>query len=157
MTKNERDDRGDGRDARGRWAKGMTGNPNGRPLNVFDYDMADMYNFSQFPMEITVAGKKQLMTRQEVVVMKLFETAMKGRITAQKYLIEKFEEANLSIANVEVWLEKWAERIDDDPASVPLEVVHMMRRALEARGRPRTRLRTRIEITHPRGEIRKPK
>ena len=118
--KNKRDDRGDGRDAKGRWTKGTSGNQNGRPRNVFDYDMADVHNFSQFPMEITVAGEKQLMTRHEVVLMKLFETAMKGRITAQKYLIEKFEEANLSIANVEVWLEKWAERIDDDPASVPL-------------------------------------
>ena len=150
---NEREDRGDGRDAKGRWTKGMTGNPNGRPLNVFEYDMADMYNFSQFPMEITVAGKKQLMTRQEVVVMKLFETAMKGRITAQKYLIEKFEAAILSKETVELWLEQWAERMDEDPESVPLEVVHMMRRALAIYDRPRTNLRTRTKITPLRGEV----
>ena len=150
---NEHNDRGDGRDTKGRWTKGMTGNPNGRPLNVFDYDMADMYNFSQFPMEITVAGKKQLMTRQEVVVMKLFETAMKGRITAQKYLIEKFEAAILSKETVELWLEQWAERMDEDPESVPLEVVHMMRRALAIYDRPRTNLRSRTKITPLRGEV----
>ncbi len=157
MTKNERDDRGDGRDARGRWAKGMTGNPNGRPLNVFDYDMADVYNFSKFPREITVAGEKQLMSRHEVVLMKLFESAMKGRITAQKYLIEKFEEANFSREFVELSHEKWAERLDDDPDSVPLEALHFMRRVQESRGRPRTRLRTRIEIRPPRGEVPKRK
>ena len=156
MMKNIRDDRGDGRDAKGRWAKGTSGNQNGRPRNVFDYDMADVYNFSKFPMEITVAGEKQLMTRHEVVLMKLFETAMKGRITAQKFLIEKFEEANFSRESVELWLEKWADRIDEDPDSVPLEVLHMMQRAVESRGRPRTRLRTRTEIRPPQGEIRKP-
>ncbi len=152
---NKRSDRGDGRDAKGRWAKGTTGNRSGRPPKERDYDMADVYNFSQFPTEITVAGEKQLMTRHEVVLLKLFETAMKGRITAQKYLIEKFEAANLSKEYVEVWLEKWAERIDEDPESVPLEVVHLMRRALVIYDRPRSRLRTRTEITPPRGEIRK--
>lgn len=156
MMKNIRDDRGDGRDAKGRWAKGTSGNQNGRPRNVFDYDMADVYNFSKFPMEITVAGEKQLMTRHEVVLMKLFETAMKGRITAQKFLIEKFEEANFSRESVDLWLEKWADRIDADPDSVSLEVLHMMQRAVESRGRPRTRLRTRTEIRPPQGEIRKP-
>ena len=154
MMKNKRDDRGDGRDAKGRWTKGTSGNQNGRPRNVFDYDMADVHNFSQFPMEITVAGEKQLMTRHEVVLMKLFETAMKGRITAQKYLIEKFEEANLSKETVELWLEKWAERMDEDPESVPLEVVHMMRRALAIYDRPRTNLRSRTKITPLRGEVR---
>ena len=150
----EHEDRGDGRDANGRWTKGMTGNPNGRPLNVFDYDMADVYNFSQFPMEITVAGEKQLMSRHEVVLMKLFESAMKGRITAQKYLIEKFEEANFSREFVELSHEKWAERLDDDPDSVPLEALHFMRRVQESRGRPRTRLRSRTKITPLQGEVR---
>ncbi len=155
MMANKRSDRGDGRDAKGRWIKGTTGNRSGRPPKEPDYDMADVYNFGQFPTEISIGGEQQLMTRHEVVLLKLFETAMKGRITAQKYLIEKFEAANLSKDYVEVWLKKWAERIDEDPESVPLEVVHMMRRALVIYDRPRSRLRTRTEITPPRGEIRK--
>ncbi len=64
--------RGDGRDAKGRWTKDTSGNLNGRPPNVADLDMADVYNFSQFPTEITIAGEKQLMTRHEVVLLKLF-------------------------------------------------------------------------------------
>ncbi len=142
MTK-KRVDRGDGRDAKGRWTKDTTGNPNGRPPNVAELDVADVYNFSQFPTEIVIGGEKQLMTRHEVVLLKLFESAMKGRITAQKYLVEKFEQAELSKGYIRLWLEKWAERIDDDPGSVPMEVVHMMRRALDSLGPRHSMIRTR--------------
>ena len=140
---NERSDRGDGRDAKGRWTKNTSGNPNGRPRNVPDLDMADVYTFSQFPTEIVIGGEKQLMTRQEVVLLKMFESAMKGRITAQKYLIEKFEQAQMSREYVQLWLEKWADRIDEDPGSVPTEVVHMMRRALDSQGPRLSMIRTR--------------
>ena len=139
----ERSDRGDGRDAKGRWTKDTSGNLHGRPRNVPDLDMADVYTFSQFPTEIVIGGEKQLMTRQEVVLLKLFESAMKGRITAQKHLIEKFEQAQMSREYVQLWLEKWADRIDEDPGSVPTEVVHMMRRALDSQGPRLSMIRTR--------------
>ena len=139
----ERSDRGDGRDAKGRWTKDTSGNPAGRPRNVPDLDMADVYNFSQFPTEITIAGEKQLMTRHEVVLLKLFESALKGRITSQKYLIEKFEQAQMSREYLQLWLEKWAERIDDDPGSVPIETVHLMETVLDSQGGRRSMIRTR--------------
>ncbi len=139
----ERSDRGDGRDAKGRWTKDTSGNLHGRPRNVPDLDMADVYNFSQFPTEIVIGGEKQLMTRQEVVLLKLFESAMKGRITAQKYLIEKFEQAHMSKEYLQLWLEKWADRIDEDPRSVPTETVHLMRRVLDSQGPGLSMIRTR--------------
>ncbi len=139
----KRSDRGDGRDAKGRWAKDTSGNPSGRPRNVPDLDMADVHNFSQFPTEISIGGEKQLMTRHEIVLFKVFETAMKGRITAQKYLIEKFEEAELTREYLQVWLERMAERMADDPDLVPKEVVHVMKMALDSRRRPRSKIRTR--------------
>ena len=105
--------------------------------------MADVYNFSQFPTEITIAGEKQLMTRHEVVLLKLFESALKGRITSQKYLIEKFEQAQMSREYLQLWLEKWAERIDDDPGSVPIETVHLMETVLDSQGGRRSMIRTR--------------
>ena len=147
----ERSDRGDGRDAKGRWTKDTSGNLHGRPRNVPDLDMADVYNFSQFPTEIVIGGEKQLMTRQEVVLLKLFESAMKGRITAQKYLIEKFEQAHMSKEYLQLWLEKWADRIDEDPRSVPTEAVRLMRRVLDSQGGRHSMIRTR------RGEMRKRK
>ena len=139
----ERSDRGDGRDAKGRWTKNTSGNPSGRPPNVPDLDMADVYNFSQFPAEIAIGGEKQLMTRQEIVLLKLFESALKGRITAQKYLIDKFEQAEMSRGYVQLSLERWLERMDDDPSSVSMEVFHLMRAALDSLGLRRSKIRTR--------------
>ncbi len=147
----ERSDRGDGRDAKGRWTKDTSGNPNGRPPNVPDLDMADVYNFSQFPTEITIAGEKQLMTRHEVVLLKLFESAIKGRITSIKFLLEKFEQAQMSREYLQLWLEKWAERMAEDPSSVPMEVVHLMGTVLDSQGGRHSMIRTR------RGEKRKRK
>ncbi len=105
--------------------------------------MADVYNFGQFPTEISIGGEQQLMTRHEVVLLKLFETALKGRITAQKYLIEKFEEARMSKEYLELWLERWAERIAEDPSSASPEVVQLMRTVLDSQGPRPSRIRTR--------------
>lgn len=142
MAKKRRN-RGDGRDAKGRWTKGTSGNLNGRPPNVADLDMADVYNFSQFPTEITIAGEKQLMTRHEVVLLKLFEFAMKGRITALRILLEKFEQADSSRENIQCLYEKWAERMEDDPDSVPIEVKRWMKMVRDSQGRRRSTIRTR--------------
>ena len=139
----ERSDRGDGRDAKGRWTKNTSGNTNGRPPNVSDLDMADVHNFSQFPTEIAIGGERQLMTRHEIVWLKLFESALKGRITAQKYLIEKFEESDMARGYIWRWLERWAERRADDPSSVSTEVIHLMRTALGSLEPRRSRIRTR--------------
>ena len=138
----KRKNRGDGRDAKGRWTKGTTGNPNGRPPNVADLDMADVYNFSQVPTEITIAGEKQLMTRHEVVLLKLFESAMKGRITSLRILLEKFEQAELSKEFVQWRFEEWAERMAEDPSSVTPEVEHWMKMAMNSRGPRRSTIRT---------------
>ncbi len=116
-----------------------------------------MYNYCQFPTEISIGGEQQLMTRHEVVLLKLFETALKGRITAQKYLIEKFEEARMSKEYLQLWLEKSAERLAEDPESVPQDVVQLMRRVLDSQDRPRSRIRTRTVIRPQRGGKRKRK
>ncbi len=142
MTK-ARSDRGDGRDAKGRWKKNTSGNPIGCPRAVPDLDMADVYNFSQHTTEITIAGEKQLMTRHEVVLLKLFESAMKGRITSLRILLEKFEQAELSKETVRWRFEEWAERMAEDPSSVPTEVEHWMKIAMISRGPRLSTIRTR--------------
>ena len=141
---NEDRDSGDGRDDKGRWVKGRTGNPRGRPKNVPDLDMADVHNFAKEPIEIAVGGEKQRMTRHEIVMLKAFESAMRGRITAQKYLLEKFEQAEVSRGYVALSLERWAERIAEDPdAADPLEIRHLLRVAPESLQKRRSRIRKR--------------
>ena len=136
-------DRGDGRDDKGRWIKGTSGNPNGRPPKVADLDFADIYNFSQYPMEIAVGGEKQLMTRHEIVLHKAFESAMRGRITAQRYLIEKFEQAENERGYIDRQLELWAERIAEDPSSATSEVMEVLEMVLRSRNGPLSKVRTR--------------
>jgi len=142
MTK-KRVDRGDGRDAKGRWTKNTSGNPNGRPPNAPDLDMADVYNFSQHPTEITIAGEKQLMTRHEIVLFKLFESAMKGRITSLRILLEKFEQAELSKESVRWNFEKWVEIMAEDPSSVPPDAEYWMKMVMNSGGPRRSTIRTR--------------
>lgn len=107
---NNIDNRGDGRDSKGRWIKGTTGNSRGRPRSTPDLDMSDVWNFAKEPVEIAVGGEKQLMTRHEVGLLKAFASALKGHITAQRYLLEKFERTEESVGYVELWLEQWAGR-----------------------------------------------
>lgn len=139
----DRSDRGDGRDAKGRWTKDTSGNPNGRPPNVPDLDMSDAFNFSRFPTEIAIGGEKQLLTRYEIVWFKMFESALKGRITAQKYLIEKFEQAQYSRDEVRFMLEKWAERYADEGGPISSEVMHLIRAAEGSLELRRSMVRTR--------------
>ena len=132
MTKSN-GDRDDGRDSKGCWVKGVSGNLSGRPENVPDLNMSDVRNFANEPMEIVVGGKKLLMTRHEAVLLKMFQAAMSGRFTDLRYLLEKFEQAEFLAETIELWLEKWANRIDDDPESVPPEIPQMLKRALQVR------------------------
>ena len=148
MTK-KRIDRGNGRDAKGRWIKGTSGNLNGRPRKVADLDFADVHNFSQYPMEIVVGGEKQLMTRHEIVLLKAFESALRGRITAQRYLIEKFEEAENERGYIDRQLELWEERIAEDPSSATSEVMQVLEMVLRSRNGPHSKIRTR-QVKRPR-------
>ena len=148
MTENG-GNRGNGRDAKGRWIKGTSGNPNGRPRKVADLDFADVHNFSQYPMEIVVGGEKQLMTRHEIVLFKAFESALRGRITAQRYLIEKFEEAENERGYINLQLERWAERIAEDPSSASSEVMHVLEMVLRSQNGPHSKIRTR-QVKRPR-------
>ena len=77
--------------------------------------------------------------------MRLYDTrcSSKGRITAQKYFIEKFEQAQLSKESVQFYLEKRGTRLDDDPESVPMEVVLLMKTILDSRGPRSSMIRTR--------------
>ena len=138
MEKNEFD-RGDGRDEKGRWIG--SGNLNGRPKKVPDYDMSDFYNFSQSTMEIGVGGKNQTVTRQEALILKSFETAMKGNRSAQKYLMDKFEEAELSRGFVQLRVDQMVERYYDDPSSISEEDFRLMETAMASLKRHRSTLR----------------
>ena len=103
--------------------------------------MADVYNFSQHPTEITISGDKKLMTRHEIILFKLFETAMKGRITAIKLLLEKFKEAALSREFLLLRYDEYTDAIASDPDSVPDDIKRLVRLIEASADRPRSKIR----------------
>ena len=139
MTDNKRD-RGDGRDKKGRWVN-ISGNPSGRPKNIPDLDMADLRNFSMKTINIKIGGEEQVVTHHEALVHALFQTAMKGRITAQRYLLEKFEQATLSYQIVWTRYEEYADALATNPDSVPDEVKRFMRMVETSAHPPRSKIR----------------
>lgn len=125
----DRKDRGDGRDAKGRWIR--SGNPKGRPRRQVarTLNMEDPYYFSQEEMPVTVNGETVYKTRNELVMLKLFDSAMKGRITAQKHLYKIFKEESDARQNTYIQLQTWFDILESDPKSVSDEMLKFIDRA----------------------------
>lgn len=121
----KRRDRGDGRDENGRFI-GRSGNPSGRPKKVPDLDMSDIRNFSLKTMDIKIGGEELEMTHHEALIHSIFQSALKGRISAQRLLLDKFEEADLTYHTVRMRYEEYAEAIKNNPDSVPEDVKRLM-------------------------------
>jgi hypothetical protein len=88
------------RDARGRWLKGHCPNPNGRPKKRVDpnYDPGDIRHFGNTVIEITTNGRVEMMDRRTALLHKMFETAMKGRVSMQRFLHGEFERNDVRLA-----------------------------------------------------------
>jgi Family of unknown function (DUF5681) len=139
MTDDKRD-RGDGRDKNGRWVN-VSGNPSGRPKKIPDLDMADILNFSMKTIKIKIGGEEQVVTHHEALVHALYQNAMKGRIPAQRYLLEKFEQAALTHEFIWARYEEYADALATDPDSVPDDVKRLMRMIEASADRPRSSVR----------------
>ena len=81
------------RDARGRWLKGHCPNPKGRPRKSAqsDYDPGDLRDFGSTLIEVNVSGQRTLMDRRAALLRKMFEDAMKGKVSVQRFLYREFE------------------------------------------------------------------
>ena len=66
---NERSDRGDGRDAKGRWRKGYCPNPKGRPKKPprKNLDLSDLEVFGNILIDVVSSGEKVTMLRRAVL------------------------------------------------------------------------------------------
>ena len=92
-----RPDRGKGekptRDAKGRWLPGHCPNPKGRPRKKpkVIQDRSDLRIFGNTLIDIVANGEIDTMDRRAALTHKMFESAMKGRVTMQKFLYQEFE------------------------------------------------------------------
>ncbi len=105
-----RQDRGHGdkptRDARGRWLPKYCPNPKGRPKQKkkpkVSYDQSDIRIFGNTLVDIVANGQKETMDRRTALINKMFESAMKGRVSMQRFLYKEFERNDKRLAAARV-------------------------------------------------------
>ena len=79
------------RDSLGRWTKGSTGNPNGRPRKWSRIENGSLEPFINSVIEVQTADGPKMMTRDGILLNRLFQSALQGNVHAQIYLDKKFE------------------------------------------------------------------
>ncbi len=98
-------DRGDGdkptRDARGRWLPGNCPNRKGRPKKkkpTVLRNQSDIHFFGNTMVDVLTNGQKETMDRRTALYNKIFESAMKGKVSQQRFLYKEFERNNERLA-----------------------------------------------------------
>ena len=120
------------RNARGHWLKGHCPNPKGRPRKKVDptYDSGDIRHFGNTVIEIRVNGQTELMDRRTAVLHRMFEDAMKGKVSTQRFLYAEFERNDLQLTKARHQYQqlrtRWIIENDNfdglDGVSIPFEV-----------------------------------
>lgn len=105
-------DRGDSgkpaRDARGRWLPGNCPNPKGRPKKKPKVlpDQSDIRIFGHTMIDVLTNGQKETMDRRTALNNKIFESAMKGRVSQQRFLYKEFERNDERLAATRLHYER---------------------------------------------------
>jgi hypothetical protein len=95
---------------------------------------------------IKIGGEEQVMTHHEALIHSIFQTAMKGRISAQRLLLGKFEEAELTYYTIRMRYEEYAEAIKNNPDSVPENIKRLMPIIEASSDPPRSKIRMKSPV-----------
>ena len=81
------------RDARGRWLPDYCPNPKGRPRKKPKriVDESDIRVFGHTMIDVVSNGQKETTIRRSALLNKMFESAMKGKVSMQRFLYKEFE------------------------------------------------------------------
>ena len=120
------------RDAGGRWLKGHCPNPRGRPRKKFlsDHDRGDLRLFGKVVIDVAANGRVERMDRRTALLFKMYESAMKGRVSMQRFLYNEFARIDERLAKLrnryESLMIEWVIKNPDcdglDGDSIPFEV-----------------------------------
>jgi hypothetical protein len=134
------------RDAHGRYLKGTTGNPKGRPTKISMIEPADFQRFQGTMVEVdNVRGRKRILTREGAIQERLYASAMKGNVQAQIFLTRKFEQAKVADAESEAHLQKIYRVLQKEqrgPTDEEYVRLRYLRMALNLDPNPRWKIRT---------------
>ena len=92
------------RDSNGRWLAGYCPNPKGRPKKkpkVFLSEF-DLRTFGNMQIDIVANGQEVTMDRRTALLNKIFESAMKGKVSSQRFLHKEFEKNDERLAVVRI-------------------------------------------------------
>lgn len=68
------------------WKAGQSGNPNGRPKKIKDFEKLIDIELSK-ELRITEGGQKVTLTKREVIIKTLINDALKGNLRAMKMVL----------------------------------------------------------------------
>lgn len=131
----------DDRDEKGRFRKGVSGNPFGRPRKKIPLSEADPFVFAQTLIKLGSGEKPVELTRREAIEHKLFELAMKGSVRAVVELRNGWAKMDEMRAHARIRLEalerEWffEKRGKDIPEEIELEIL-ALRQALNMGEQP---------------------
>ena len=106
------------RDAKGRWNKGYCPNPNGRPPKKPEKftDQSDIRIFAETPVEVRTSDGLKFMSRRAALLQKMYEDAMRGKVTNQRFFYNEFARNDERLAGIRLQYEQilkdWV--IEDD-------------------------------------------
>jgi Family of unknown function (DUF5681) len=112
------------RERNGRWQKGHSGNPYGRPKK-YKVRMEDenAFDFARHQIAINFNGQQKLVTREAALHYKLFELAMQGRPTAFRLMLGQIKEWRTRHARAVNRLEELEYHcLDPETGELPLEL-----------------------------------
>jgi len=88
------------RDRHGRWAKGVSGNPKGRPKKYSKIDHGDFARFMNTIREVNTPEGRIMMTREAAIQHRLYQSAMQGNVHAQIFLSRQLEQSKRDKADI---------------------------------------------------------
>jgi len=127
------------RNSGGRWLPGCRSpNPKGRPKKkpkVVD-DQSDLYVFGNTMIDVVTNGQIEMMDRREALLNKIYESAMKGKVTSQRFLYKEFGKNDERLAGTRLHYDqlmmKWyvnntGKNRVDVPIEIELDIMNLRR------------------------------